>query len=74
VLTRANAERVRAAIIVEGANAPTTPEADEIFHRRGITVVPDILANAGASRQLLRVGAEHPAARSPTVGGCFSRS
>jgi glutamate dehydrogenase (NAD(P)+) len=47
VLTRDNAERVRAAIIVEGANAPTTPDADEIFHRRGITVVPDILANAG---------------------------
>ena len=34
-------------MIVEGANAPTTPEADEIFQRRGITVVPDILANAG---------------------------
>jgi glutamate dehydrogenase (NAD(P)+) len=47
VLTRENAERVRAGMIVEGANAPTTPEADEIFQRRGITVVPDILANAG---------------------------
>jgi len=47
VLTRDNAERVRAGIIVEGANAPTTPEADAIFQRRGITVVPDILANAG---------------------------
>jgi len=47
VLTRDNAEKVRAGIIVEGANAPTTPEADEIFQRRGITVVPDILANAG---------------------------
>jgi glutamate dehydrogenase (NAD(P)+) len=47
VLTRDNAERVKAGLIVEGANAPTTPEADEIFHRRGITVVPDILANAG---------------------------
>jgi glutamate dehydrogenase (NAD(P)+) len=47
VLTRENAERVRAGLIVEGANAPTTPEADEIFQRRGITVVPDILANAG---------------------------
>ena len=47
VLTRDNAERVRAAIVVEGANAPTTPEADEILQRRGITVVPDILANAG---------------------------
>jgi glutamate dehydrogenase (NAD(P)+) len=47
VLTRDNAEKVKAEIIVEGANAPTTPEADEIFQRRGITVVPDILANAG---------------------------
>jgi glutamate dehydrogenase (NAD(P)+) len=47
VLTRDNAKRVRAGIVVEGANAPTTPEADEIFQRRGITVVPDILANAG---------------------------
>lgn len=47
VLTGANAEHVQAEIIVEGANAPTTPEADEIFQRRGITVVPDILANAG---------------------------
>jgi glutamate dehydrogenase (NAD(P)+) len=32
---------------VEGANAPTTPEADEILHKKGVTVVPDILANAG---------------------------
>ena len=32
---------------MEGANAPTTPEADEVFQRRGIAVVPDILANAG---------------------------
>jgi glutamate dehydrogenase (NAD(P)+) len=47
VLTRDNAERVRAEIIVEGANAPTTPEADDILRRRGITIVPDILANAG---------------------------
>ena len=47
VLTGANAEKIRAGIIVEGANAPTTPEADDIFQRRGITVVPDILANAG---------------------------
>ena len=47
VLTGANADKVQAEFIVEGANAPTTPEADEIFNRRGITVVPDILANAG---------------------------
>jgi glutamate dehydrogenase (NAD(P)+) len=47
VLTKENAHDVRASIIVEAANAPTTPEADEIFQQRGITVVPDILANAG---------------------------
>ncbi len=38
---------VQARIIVEGANGPTTPEADEILGRRGMLVVPDILANAG---------------------------
>src|SRR5919202_847850 len=42
-----NAADVRARIIVEGANGPTTPEADEILSRRGVLVVPDILANAG---------------------------
>jgi glutamate dehydrogenase (NAD(P)+) len=46
-LTRENAARVRASLIVEGANGPTTPEADHILLDRGITVVPDILANAG---------------------------
>jgi glutamate dehydrogenase (NAD(P)+) len=46
-LTAANAGRVRAKLIVEGANGPTTIEADAIFAERGIPVVPDILANAG---------------------------
>jgi glutamate dehydrogenase (NAD(P)+) len=46
-LTRANADRVRASVIVEAANGPTVPEADEIFEDRGVLVVPDILANAG---------------------------
>ncbi len=46
-LTDANADRVRASLIVEGANGPTTIEADEILTARGILVVPDILANAG---------------------------
>ncbi|HEX6488939.1 MAG TPA: Glu/Leu/Phe/Val dehydrogenase [Candidatus Dormibacteraeota bacterium] len=46
-LTSRNAGLVRASLIVEGANGPTTPEADAIFRSRGITVVPDILANAG---------------------------
>jgi glutamate dehydrogenase (NAD(P)+) len=46
-LTGENAGRVRAKLIVEGANGPTTIEADAIFAERGIPVVPDILANAG---------------------------
>jgi glutamate dehydrogenase (NAD(P)+) len=45
--THANADRVKASIIVEAANGPTEPEADHIFADRGIPVVPDILANAG---------------------------
>jgi glutamate dehydrogenase (NAD(P)+) len=42
-----NAPDIRASIVVEGANGPTTREADGILHQRGVTVVPDILANAG---------------------------
>ena len=42
-----NADDVKASIIVEGANAPTTPEADEILNQKDILVIPDILANAG---------------------------
>ncbi len=42
-----NAARVQAKLIVEAANGPTTPEADDVFHQRGVVVVPDILANAG---------------------------
>jgi glutamate dehydrogenase/leucine dehydrogenase len=46
-LTADNAPRVKAKLIVELANGPTTPEADAIFAERGITVIPDVLANAG---------------------------
>jgi len=46
-ITEDNAADVRASIIVEAANAPTTPGADAILHDRGIFVIPDILANAG---------------------------
>jgi len=42
-----NADRIKATIVAEGANAPTTPEADVILRDRGVTVIPDILANAG---------------------------
>jgi len=47
VITKENAREVRARVVVEAANGPTTPEADEILRERGIVVVPDILANAG---------------------------
>jgi glutamate dehydrogenase (NAD(P)+) len=47
VLTGENAPNVKARWVVEGANGPTTPEADEVLADRGIVVVPDILANAG---------------------------
>jgi|SRR5579884_1852893 len=46
-ITRANADRIRAGIVVEGANGPVSDEADAILRQRGVTVVPDILANAG---------------------------
>lgn len=47
VVTAENAPRVRAGLIVEGANGPLTPEADAILNDRGATILPDILANAG---------------------------
>jgi glutamate dehydrogenase (NAD(P)+) len=46
-ITGENASRLRCRMIVEGANGPTTPEADAILFDRGVFVVPDILANAG---------------------------
>ena len=47
VINSKNADRIRARILVEGANSPTTPPADRILFDRGVFVVPDILANAG---------------------------
>ena len=47
VINELNADRIQARIVVEAANGPTTIEADEILHDRGVHVVPDILANAG---------------------------
>lgn len=46
-ITKHNADAVRARIIVEGANGPTTPDADDILSQKGIVIVPDVLANAG---------------------------
>ena len=47
VITSANADKVKASIICEGANGPITPTADEILFDKGVLVLPDILANAG---------------------------
>lgn len=46
-ITQQNAERIRARMIIEAANGPTTPVADQILSERGVMVVPDVLANAG---------------------------
>ena len=46
-ITERNATRIQARLIIEAANGPTTPEADRILNDRGVTIVPDILANAG---------------------------
>jgi glutamate dehydrogenase (NAD(P)+) len=47
VITGENADQIKARIIIEGANAPTTREASKILHDNDVTVIPDILANAG---------------------------
>src|SRR5215204_920911 len=47
VITSENADRIKAMLIVEGANGPTTPTADEILEDKGVMVLPDVLANAG---------------------------
>jgi glutamate dehydrogenase (NAD(P)+) len=47
VITSENADKIKARVICEGANGPTTPSADEILEDRGVLVLPDILANAG---------------------------
>jgi glutamate dehydrogenase (NAD(P)+) len=47
VITKENADDVQAKIVVEAANGPTSPEADEILNKKGVLIIPDILANAG---------------------------
>ncbi|MDQ3881013.1 MAG: Glu/Leu/Phe/Val dehydrogenase [Chloroflexota bacterium] len=46
-ITKANAPQIRARVVAEAANGPTTPEADAILHDRGVFLIPDILCNAG---------------------------
>ncbi len=46
-ISRANADRIQASLVAEGANGPTTPEGDAILYDRGVQVIPDVLANAG---------------------------
>ena len=46
-ITQENVHKIKAKVVAEGANGPTTPEADKILYERGIFVIPDILANAG---------------------------
>ncbi len=47
VINKENADEIKSDVIIEMANGPTTPEADEILEEKDVTVVPDILANAG---------------------------
>lgn len=47
VISDSNADRIKASIVVEGANGPVTPAADEILEQNGVLILPDILANAG---------------------------
>jgi glutamate dehydrogenase (NAD(P)+) len=46
-ITRNNADRIKARLIAEGANAPTSPFADDVLYDKGVFIIPDILANAG---------------------------
>ncbi len=46
-ITKANADKIKAKIVAEGANGPTTPEADEILFKNEVFIIPDILANSG---------------------------
>jgi glutamate dehydrogenase/leucine dehydrogenase len=46
-ITRRNADKIKAKVLAEAANGPTTPEADKILHEKGVFIIPDILANSG---------------------------
>lgn len=49
VITDENADNIKAKLIIEGANGPTTPEAEKVLEEKGITIIPDVLANCGGA-------------------------
>jgi glutamate dehydrogenase/leucine dehydrogenase len=49
VITAANADRLRTKLVVEAANAPVSPEADEMLQKKGVSLVPDVVANSGGA-------------------------
>ncbi|HCL90296.1 MAG TPA: amino acid dehydrogenase [Candidatus Atribacteria bacterium] len=49
VITDENADKIKAKLIIEGANGPTTPSAEKILEEKGITIIPDVLANCGGA-------------------------
>jgi glutamate dehydrogenase len=49
VINLENADKIKAKIVVEAANGPVTPEADEILMKKGVTIIPDVLANSGSA-------------------------
>ena len=49
VITDENADKIKAKLIIEGANGPTTTEAEKILENKGVTIIPDVLANCGSA-------------------------
>jgi len=47
MIHESNADTIKAKVVVEGANSPTTPQADDILNDKGVYVIPDVMANAG---------------------------
>ncbi len=49
VITNGNVNKIKAKLIIEGANGPTTPGAEKILEDKGVTIIPDVLANCGSA-------------------------